>query len=99
MRGLRDLVRELVWRSSGQTPYRRVMGIARRGKRVQPVPRLQALDEYAGQWVAVKNGRVIAHSPSSREVVRQLRRMGPEAKGAVLQRAATPTEALAVGLG
>ncbi|MGI8628110.1 MAG: DUF5678 domain-containing protein [Geodermatophilaceae bacterium] len=75
------------------------MSVARRPDRVEAVRRPDVLDGYVGEWVALKDGRVIAHSPSSREVVRLMRKMGGEAHGAVLQRAARETEALAVGLG
>jgi Family of unknown function (DUF5678) len=92
-------IRQAVWRVVNGLPYRRGMGVARGSDKIPPVPRAQVLDKYAGQWVAIKDGRVIAHSPSSREVVRQMRRLGAEAEGAILQRAAEPTEALAVGLG
>jgi len=88
-----------IWRAPGRLSYLRGMGIGRRSTRLEPVRRPSVLDEYAGEWVAIKDGRVIAHSPSSRQVVRQMRKLGPAAEGAVLQRSATPTEALAVGLG
>jgi len=66
---------------------------------VEPVPRPAVLDEYQGEWVAVLDGQVVAHSISSREVVRQLKRLGESAEDAVLMRSAAPTDALAVGLG
>jgi hypothetical protein len=88
-----------LWRRLHNLGYRRDVGPGRRNHSVKPVPRLKALDQYSGEWVAVKDGVVIAHSPSSREVVRQLQRLGPDAKDAVLQRAATSTEAIALGLG
>jgi hypothetical protein len=75
------------------------MGVARRGSRISPVPRDRALDAYAGQWVALKDGAVIAHAASSRDVVRQLKRMGAAGEGAVLHRAASDDEPLSVGLG
>jgi uncharacterized cupin superfamily protein len=75
------------------------MGVARRGNKVDPIPRDRALDAYAGQWVALKDGVVIAHAASSRDVVRELKRMGPGGEGAVLHRAATEDEPLSVGLG
>ena len=89
----------LLWRVAGMGKYRRGMGVARRSPRIKPVRRPSVLDEYAGQWVALKDGRVIAHGDNSRDVVRQMRQMGQTAEGAVLQRAPEPTEALAVGLG
>jgi hypothetical protein len=87
------------WRSLLRRTYGDPMTIARRGQRMEPERRPALMDDYAGQWVAIRDGQVIAHSVSSRDVVRQLRAMGPAAKGAVLQRAATESEALSVGLG
>ncbi len=66
--------------------------------KVNPIPRDKALDSYAGQWVALKDGVVVAHGSSSRDVVRQLKRMGTDGKDAVLHRAASDDEALSVGL-
>lgn len=75
-------------------------GIAPRGPRIPPVPRDPALDRHVGEWVAIKDGRVIAHGPNARDVVQQMRQLPAEQrKGAVLQRSARPTEALAIGLG
>ena len=88
-----------LWRGAQRIAYGRGMGVARRSAKVDPVPRERVLDEHVGEWVAVKDGRVIAHSPSSREVVRQMRKLGADADGAILQRSSTETEALAVGLG
>jgi hypothetical protein len=92
-------IRGRLWRVACRAGYRRGMAIARKSRPIQPARRPSALEAYAGQWVAVKDGVVIAHAPNSRDVVRQMRLMGPAAEGAVLQRAAQPDEALAVGLG
>jgi Family of unknown function (DUF5678) len=93
-------ISESLWRVARRLPYVRGMGgVARWSGKTTPIPRLDVLDDYAGEWVAVKDGKVIAHSPSSREVVRQMRKLGQKAQGAVLQRAAGSTEAPAVGLG
>lgn len=94
-----ELLRRSIWRVACMAKYRRGMGIARTGPRIRPAKRPAALDEYAGQWVALKDGRVIAHSPDPRTVVHEMRRMGRAAEGAVLQRASKPTDSLAVGLG
>ncbi len=94
-----EILRRWLWRVVCLATYSCGMGVSRRSPRITPVRRSSVLDEYAGQWVAVKDGRVIAHSYNSREVVRQMRRLGEAAEGAVLQRAPEPTEALAVGLG
>lgn len=94
-----ELIQRTVWRVACQLPYFRGMGVARRGRKLRPIERSAVLDKHVGEWVAVKDGVVIAHSTSSREVVRLMRQMGPVSKGAVLQRVAEPTDALAVGLG
>ena len=88
-----------LWRQRSRDGYRDDMGLARKAGRVNSVPRPQVLDEYPGEWVALLGDNVVAHSISSREVVRQLKRMGPAGEDAVLMRSAAPTDALAVGLG
>lgn len=88
-----------LWRAAGASAYRRGMARPRPTPRLVPVPREKALSAHPGEWVAVKEGRVIAHHSSSREVVRMLRAQGRAAEGAVLHRSAQPTEAIAVGLG
>jgi Family of unknown function (DUF5678) len=93
------IIQRCLWRVVCLATYRCGMGVARRSSRIEPVPRSSTLDAFAGQWVAVKDGRVIAHGYNSRDVVRQMRQMGRAAHGAVLQRAPKPTDALAVGLG
>lgn len=88
-----------VWRGVKGSAYRRRMGMARKSGRIEPVRRPAILDEFPGEWVAIKDGRVIAHAVNSRAVVQELKRIGTPARGAVLQRAAEPAEAVAVGLG
>lgn len=92
-------MRSIAQRVAALLRYRRGMGVARRHMHVTPVPRPAALNEYPGEWVAVLDGVVIAHSPSSREVVRQLNQLGSSAREAVLHRSAVASEAVAVGLG
>jgi|HubBroStandDraft_4_1064222.scaffolds.fasta_scaffold22879_1 Family of unknown function (DUF5678) len=94
-----QVLRRCLWRGTFPGTYGCGMGVARRSPRIEPVRRPTILDTYAGQWVAVKDGRVIAHGFSPRDVVVQMRQMGRDAHGAVLQRSPEPTEALAVGLG
>jgi hypothetical protein len=88
-----------LWRRVNRSNYSRDMGIARGKGRMPAVPRPTSLDRYAGQWVAVKDGKVVAHARRSREVVAKMQALGSSADGAVLQRAAAPTDAVAVGLG
>ena len=94
-----DLLRRTVWRVACTAKYRCGMGVARSGPRIEPVRRPGVLDEYAGQWVAIKDGQVIAHSTDPRDVVGEMRRLGAASEGAVLQRAPEVSDALAVGLG
>jgi Family of unknown function (DUF5678) len=94
-----NLLRRSIWRVPCFAKYRRGMGIARSGPRIEAAKRPAVLDDFPGQWVALKDGRVIAHSPDPRTVVREMRRMGTSAEGAVLQRAPRPSDAVAVGLG
>jgi hypothetical protein len=94
-----EVLRRRLWRVACLATYRCGMAVGRKSPRIEPVRRSAALDTFAGQWVAVKDGRVIVHGFNSRDVVAQMRQMGPAAHGAVLQRAPKPTEALAVGLG
>lgn len=88
-----------LWRVFRARLYPRGMGIARKGTRMLPVRRSAVLETFEGQWVAVKGDRVLVHGPSAVDVVLKLRELGDEGSGAVLQRVATPQEALAVGLG
>ncbi len=73
--------------------------IGRRGPRLELTPRDPVLDEFAGQWVALKDGRVIASHPKASEVAKALLALGEAGEGAVLQRAAGPLEAVAIGMG
>lgn len=52
---------------------------------VPPVAHLEALDEWVGQWVAVKDSKVIAVAESSSALVYKLRMLGPRAHGAVTE--------------
>lgn len=75
--------------------YRRAMAPAR----MEPERRLAELDRWAGCWVAVKDGKVIAAAPNSRELVPELRRLGPAAEGAVAQYVTPPSDAIMIGVG
>jgi hypothetical protein len=52
---------------------------------VTPVPHLADLDRFVGHWVAIKDGKVIAASGSSRDLAYQLRKLGSRAEGAVTE--------------
>jgi hypothetical protein len=46
---------------------------------------MEELDQWAGHWVAIKDGKVIAASESSRDLVYQLRKLGSRASGAATE--------------
>jgi hypothetical protein len=52
---------------------------------LEPVRRLPELDRWAGMWVAVKRGEIIAAAETSSQLTHRLREMGLSAKGAVTE--------------
>jgi helix-turn-helix protein len=66
---------------------------------MEPERRLADLDAWVGCWVAVKDGRVIAAASNSRDLVPELRKLGPEAEGAVAQFVTPPSDEIMVGVG
>jgi hypothetical protein len=68
-------------------------------KRVQPERRPEGIDRWAGLWVAVLNGKVIAAAESSGELVASVRSKGPSAAGAVAQYGPRRTEDIVIGVG
>jgi hypothetical protein len=87
-----------LYRGGPDGAYASEMAIARRPP-VTPVPVSQDLGRYEGLWVAVKDGRVIEADETSSGLVYRLRQRGPEAKGAVMQRAPKRSDAIVVSLG
>lgn len=79
--------------------YRSGMAVSRHHGRVDPVPHLEALDQWVNHWVAVKDGRVIAAAPTSRELAYELKKMGSRAKGAVAQFVRPASDGYIVGVG
>jgi hypothetical protein len=78
--------------------YARGMG-RRRSKRVEPERRLADIDRYAGMWIAVKDGKVVAAAASSRELVPMVRSKGPAAEGAVAQYVPERSDDIVIGVG
>jgi len=68
-------------------------------QRMEPERRLADLDAWIGCWVAVKDGQVIAAAHNSRDLVPELRKLGPEAEGAVAQFVTPPSDEIMVGVG
>ena len=75
------------------------MGVARSREPIEPLPRLPAIDQYAGQWVAVKDGRVVACALRARDLVVLVRAMGADGANATVERVAGLSDSLRVGLG
>lgn len=70
------------------------------GRSVPPVPHMEELDRWTGQGVAVKDGKVIAASESSRDLAYQLRKLGSRASGAAAEYVRPDRdEAYVVGVG
>lgn len=64
------------------------------------MPHLDALDEWVGHWVAVKDGEVIAASETSADLAYRLKTMGSRAEGAVTEYVRPGREdAYAIGAG
>lgn len=67
--------------------------------RQRPEPRLAELDSYVGNWVAVKDGQVVACAHNARELVPALHALGEQGQGAVAQYVPFPTQAIMIGVG
>jgi hypothetical protein len=88
------------WRVVSQLGYRN--GMRRRSarpERMEPERRLSVLDDWAGMWVAVKDGKVIAAAHNSRDLVPELEKLGREGKGAVAQYVPYPSDSIMIGVG
>jgi ribosome modulation factor len=84
-----------LWRVAQGRGYRRGMAT----RRMQPEKRLDELDRWVGCWVAVKNGKVVAAAHNSRDLVPELRKLGPAAAGAVAQYVTPPSDDIMIGVG
>ena len=74
-------------------------GMGERHRRVEPERRLDGIDRWAGLWVAVKDGKVIAASANTRELVAAVRSKGPAGEGAVAQYVPHQTDDIVIGVG
>jgi len=80
--------------------WRYARGMGRHSpRRVEPERRPAGIDRWAGLWVAVKDGKVIAEAQTSRELVPRLRSMGPAGEGAVAQFVPERTDDIVIGVG
>jgi hypothetical protein len=90
-----------LWRVARQSRYGRGMGRQQPRQPMEPERRSPELDEWAGYWVAVKDGKVIATGRSSLELVDALHKLRPvgAGKGAVAQYVPVPSDAVTIGVG
>lgn len=75
------------------------MGVFRRAEQGRPLPRPEALNQWQGFWVAVRDGSVVTAAGTSRELVHKLALMGADGRGAVIQKVAGATDEIIVGMG
>ncbi|HEY0358792.1 MAG TPA: hypothetical protein VGD11_09430 [Mycobacteriales bacterium] len=73
--------------------------MAKRPERVEPERRLPGIDRWAGCWVAVKDGEVVAAAHSSRELVPVLQELGEKGRGAVAQYVPHRSDTIMIGVG
>ena len=73
------------------------MGLSRRVPALEPIRHLDALDDYVGDWVAVRDGKVVAAAKSSVKLAYELHHR--DIRGATIQFVEPPTTAERVGLG
>lgn len=92
-------IRRSLWRVVAKIAYRHGMGKHGRLGRVEPVRQLPGLQRWAGMWVAVKDGEVIAAAHNSRELVPMVKSKGEVARGAVAQYVPQPSDDIVIGVG
>jgi hypothetical protein len=68
-------------------------------RKVEPERRPEGIDRWAGLWVAVKDGKVIAAADNTRDLVVRVRSMGPAGEGAVAQYVPHKTDDIVIGVG
>jgi hypothetical protein len=68
---------------------------------MEPERRSPELDRFAGLWVAVKDGKVIAAAGSSVDLVKELNKLRPvgAGRGAVAQYVPRPSDSITIGVG
>lgn len=67
--------------------------------RIRALPAPEGLDQWVNQWIALKDGRVIAAAAKSSELGYRLHKMGPAAEGAVMQFVRPSSDGFIVGVG
>lgn len=88
-----------LWRVAWKRAYRCGMGRERPPRRVEPERALPDLSQWAGMWIAVKDGKVIAAAYDSRDLVPMVRQLGEAGRGAVAQFVPPHTDEIVIGVG
>lgn len=84
-------------RREPDAPYPEDVSTARSLPPVEPVPYPTVLEEYAGKWVAVVEGHVVAAADTSRELVYEIKKRA--ILGAIVQYVPRASRGVKVGLG
>jgi hypothetical protein len=66
---------------------------------VEPVRRPADWNQFAGLWIAVKNGEVVATAVNSRDLVPAIRSLGPEGEDAAVRFVPHRSEEIVIGVG
>ncbi len=88
------------WLQRSRPGYGDPVGIARRATRVPPIRRPTGLERYAGMWVLVLDGEVVAAEKTSRDLAYRLHQMDHVKRGRAVMEYVRPTSsAYIVGAG
>lgn len=88
-----------LWRRGCRVTYLCDMTRGGRDRHMEPERILPGLDEWAGMWVAVKDGTVIAAAYNSRELVPMVKDLGEAGRGAVAQFVPQHSDDIVIGVG
>lgn len=87
------------WRFVDVVVYLRDMGRHRSSRRLGRVRQPSDLRTYAGSWVAIKDGQVVAAAPTSLDLVAEVKKLGVAGESSVAQYVAPHDDAIIIGVG
>jgi hypothetical protein len=67
--------------------------------RIPPSPRPEGIEDHAGRWVAVADGKIVAAADSSRELAVRLKELGSLGQDAAMQFVRPPVAGYVIGVG
>jgi len=88
-----------LWRVVSSAAYFCGMSSRHGRRRVEPERAPPGLDQWAGMWVAVKDGKVVAAAYNSRDLVPMVRELREAGIGAVAQFVPPHTDEIVIGVG